>query len=192
MGLGFAILSVFGMVFMLLILILVWGVALYNRLVAKKNMVEEGWSGIDVQLKRRADLIPNLLETVKGYMSHEADVLKSVTESRAGSINAANPAAQGVAEGLLGAALGRLFAVAENYPDLKANQNFQDLHQSLDDAEEQIQLARRYYNGAVRALNTLIESFPSNIVAGMFKFRQAEYFEISDDAERAVPKVSFS
>lgn len=191
MGIAFVVLSVLGFVFAVLVLVAVWGVVIYNKLVANKNMVQEGWSGIDVQLKRRANLIPNLVETVKGYMGHESDVLKSVTEFRAQSLNATHPGEQGVAEGLLGAALGRLFAVAENYPDLKANQNFIELQNSLNDVEEHIQLSRRYYNGAVRNLNILIEQFPSNIIAGMFKFRQAEFFEIEDAADRAVPKVSF-
>ena len=185
------ILSALGALFGIAVLVVLWGIAIYNRLVRHKNMVEVGWSGIDVQLKRRANLIPNLVETVKGYMGHESDVLKGVTESRSQSMNAGNPHDQGVAEGLLGAALGRLFAVAENYPDLKANQNFIELQGSLEETEEQIQLARRYYNGAVRELNTLIESFPSNIVAGMYKFQQAQYFEIEDEGDRAVPQVSF-
>ncbi len=168
-----------------------WAVALYNRLVKKKNMVQEGWSGIDVQLKRRSNLIPNLIETVKGYLEHERDVLENVTELRTQSLNAGQPGQQGVTEGLLGAALGKLFAVAENYPDLKADQNFRELHESLDDVEEQIQLSRRYYNGAVRDLNILVESFPSNLVANAFKFQQAEFFELENAADRAVPEVSF-
>ena len=168
-----------------------WGVAIYNKLIKNRNMVEEGWSGIDVQLKRRSNLIPNLIETVKGYMGHEKGVLESVTELRTQSINAGNPGDQGRAEGLLGAALGKLFAVAEDYPDLKANENFIDLQDDLAELEEQIQLARRYYNGAVRNLNILIESFPSNLIARHFQFRQAEFFELVDSAERAVPEVSF-
>jgi len=171
--------------------LVVWAVALYNRLVRKKNMVEEGWSGIDVQLKRRSNLIPNLVETVKGYKVHEKDVLENVTTLRAQSMNAEKPGEKGVAEGLLGAALGRLFAVAENYPDLKASQNFIELQDSLREVEDQIQLARRYYNGAVRDLNILVESFPSNIIANMFKFIEAEFFELEDPDERAVPGVSF-
>ena len=168
-----------------------WGVVIYNKLIKNRNMVEEGWSGIDVQLKRRSNLIPNLIETVKGYMGHEKGVLESVTELRTQSINAGNPGEQGRAEGLLGAALGKLFAVAEDYPDLKANENFIDLQDDLAELEEQIQLARRYYNGAVRNLNILIESFPSNLIARHFQFRQAEFFELVDPAERAVPEVSF-
>ncbi|MDA1088704.1 MAG: LemA family protein [Proteobacteria bacterium] len=168
-----------------------WGVAIYNRLIKNKNMVKEGWSGIDVQLKRRANLIPNLIETVKGYMGHEKGVLESVTELRTQSINAGNPGEQGRAEGLLGAALGKLFAVAENYPDLKADGTFIELQKNLAEVEEQVQLSRRYYNGAARNLNILIESFPSNLVANSFKFQQAEFFELEDPSERAVPGVSF-
>jgi len=172
-------------------LLLLGAVVIYNKLVANKNLVAEGWSGIDVQLKRRNDLIPNLIEAVKGYMGHERGVLEQVTELRAKS-----QAAQGVgdkarAEGALGAALANLFAVAENYPDLKASQNFIELQKSLADIEDQIQLSRRYYNGAARNFNILIQSFPSNLVANAFKFTQVEYFEIEDAAERAVPKVSF-
>jgi LemA protein len=172
-------------------LLVFWGIAIYNKLVRNRNLVMEGWSGIDVQLKRRANLIPNLIETVKGYMGHESGVLTEVTELRAKSMAAAAPGERGQAEGALGRALANLFAVAENYPDLKASQNFLDLQGQLAEIEEQIQLARRYYNGATRNLNILIESFPSNIVAGMFKFIQAEYFEIEDAEDRAVPEVKF-
>ena len=168
-----------------------WAVVIYNRLVRNKNLVEEGWSGIDVQLKRRANLIPNLIETVKGYMGHERGVLEDVTELRARSLEAGAPGDKGRAEGLLGAALGKLFAVAENYPDLKASQNFIELQESLAEVEEQIQLARRYYNGAVRNLNISIESFPSNLVAKSFGFIQAEFFELEDASARTAPKVSF-
>ena len=168
-----------------------WGIAIYNKLVRNRNLVMEGWSGIDVQLKRRANLIPNLIESVKGYMGHERGVLTEVTELRAKSMAAAAPGERGQAEGALGRALANLFAVAENYPDLKANQNFLDLQDQLAEIEEQIQLARRYYNGATRNLNILIESFPSNLVAGFFKFIQSEYFEIEDDGDRAVPEVKF-
>ncbi len=168
-----------------------WLVAIYNRLVRLRNMVEEGWSGIDVQLKRRANLIPNLIETVKGYMGHERGVIEEVTRLRTESEHAEGAGARASAEGRLGVALGGLFAVAENYPDLKASANFIELQKSLGEIEEQIQLARRYYNGATRNMNIAVESFPSNLVAGRFNFRQAEFFEIDDAAERALPKVSF-
>jgi LemA protein len=173
------------------VVLLIGAVTIYNRLVTNKNLVAEGWSGIDVQLKRRNDLIPNLIETVKGYMGHERGVLDQVTELRTKS-----QAAQGVAdkarvEGAMGAALANLFAVAENYPDLKASQNFIELQKSLADIEDQVQLARRYYNGAARNFNILIQSFPSNLMASAFHFNTVEYFEIEDAAERAVPKVAF-
>ncbi|MES0880090.1 LemA family protein [Roseibium sp. SCP14] len=177
----------------LLIALSVFAIILYNTLVKKRQMVEEGWSGIDVQLKRRANLIPNLVETVKGYVSHEQETLDAVTQLRtqAGSLPKDDIAGRAKVEGQLSQALGRLFAVAEAYPDLKASHNFSDLHQSLDDIENAIQMARRYYNGAVRGLNVAVESFPSNLIANQFKFEKAEYFEIEDDADRAVPAVQF-
>ncbi|MBW1990810.1 MAG: LemA family protein [Deltaproteobacteria bacterium] len=167
-------------------------VVLYNRLVKNQNLVQEGWSGIDVQLKRRADLIPNLIDTVKGYMGHEREVLERVTRLRAESLKPGPPGAKGRVEGLLGAALGQLLAVAENYPDLKASQNFMELQKALADIEEQIQLARRYYNGAARNLNILVDSFPSNLVARAFGFQRVEYFELEDPGDRVVPRVSFA
>jgi LemA protein len=178
-------------VLVLLAGILAWAVGLYNRLVRLRNMVKEGWSGIEVQLKRRANLIPNLIESVKGYMSHERGVLEKVTELRSRTLQTDQPAERARLEGDLGRAIGRLFAVAEAFPELKASQNFMDLQDELSQIEDQIQMARRYYNGTVRDLNIAVESFPSNIVAGMFGFRQAEFFEIEDEADRAVPKVEF-
>ena len=176
----------------ILVFVFLGAVVVYNKLVTNKNMVAEGWSGIDVQLKRRADLIPNLIEAVKGYMGHERGVLEKVTELRAQSLKAEGVGDKAKVEGALGAALGNLFAVAENFPDLKASQNFIQLQQSLADIEDQIQLARRYYNGAARNYNILIQSFPSNLVASSFRFTPVEYFEIVDAADRAVPKVAFS
>lgn len=169
-----------------------WLVALYNGLVKKRNLVREGWSGIEVQLKRRADLIPNLVETVKGYAGHERESLDRVTELRAQSLKAGAPAEKGRVEGMLSSALGNLFAVAENYPDLKASSNFVELQTSLAEIEEQIQFARRYYNGAVRDLNIAVESFPSNLVAGAFGFKQAEFFELADPGDREAPQVKFA
>lgn len=166
-------------------------IVFYNRLVRLRNMVREGWSGIDVQLKRRANLIPNLVETVKGYMGHERDLLEKVTELRSRSMQTGNLGEKQRVESALTGGLARLFAVAEGYPELKANQNFQDLQKQLSDVEDQIQLARRYYNGTVRNLNTAIESFPGNLVAGWFTFQPAEFFEIEEPADRAVPKVGF-
>jgi LemA protein len=171
--------------------VVIWAVAIYNRLVRLRNLVEEGWSGIDVQLKRRADLIPNLLETVRGYMDHERDLLTRVTELRARSAEAGNVADKVKLEGKLSRSLARLFAVAENYPELKANQNFLQLQGQLGELEEQIQMARRYYNGTVRELNIKIESFPSNLVARRFGFNPAEFFEIEDLSDREVPEISF-
>ena len=170
-----------------------YGVSLYNALVKSRQMVGEGWSGIDVQLKRRADLIPNLLETVKGYMKHERELLEEVTRLRSRAVGASNaaPHQRASIEGALSGALGRLMAVAENYPDLKANENFKEFQGALEETENEISLARRYYNGAVRNLNVSVESFPSNLVASRFGFRQAEYYEVENAAERAVPEVRF-
>ena len=177
----------------LIVLVGLYLVYLYNDLVRKRQMVREGWSGIDVQLKRRSDLIPNLVETVKGYATHERAALEAVTEMRAKAAGMPRDdvAGRAKAEGMLSQALGRLFAVAEAYPDLKANENFRDLQASIEKTEDALQMARRYYNGAVRALNVLVESFPSNLVAGRFGFTQEDYFEIEDPADRAVPKVAF-
>ncbi|GHA30328.1 membrane protein [Devosia pacifica] len=181
-------------VLLVVVALVVYAIWLYNDLVRKRQLVEEGWSGIDVQLKRRTDLVPNMLETVKGYMSHERQTLEAVTNARAAAHSAqgASPAQRAQAEGMLSAALGRLIAVAEAYPDLKANTNFLEFQDTLRSLEDEIQMARRYYNGAVRNLNVAVESVPSNIVANMFKFEKAEYFELDDEAERAVPDVKFS
>lgn len=170
-----------------------YAVIIYNGLVSNRQMVKEGWSGIDVQLKRRTDLIPNLMETVKGYMAHERETLDAVVSARAKATSAAasGPEARAKAEGELSAALGRLLAIAEAYPDLKANTTFLEFQTALQGVEDEIQMARRYYNGAVRNLNIQVESFPSNIVANAFKFEQAEYFELENEAERAVPQVKF-
>jgi len=167
-------------------------IVIYNDLVKKKNMVEEGWSGIETQLKRRANLIPNLVETVKGYADHERKTLEEVTELRTRSLNAQTVEGRAEAESALTQALGHLFAVAEEYPELRASENFASLQQDLGAIEDQIQLARRYYNGTVRNLNILIESFPSNLIAGTFNFDEAEFFEIQDHSARAVPQVSFA
>lgn len=182
----------------LILLVIVVGVvfyaiSIYNGLVRSRQMTEEAWSGIDVQLKRRADLIPNLVETVKGYAKHEKDALREVTEmrTRAQAVPAGDVAGRAAAEGMLSQALGRLMAVAEAYPDLKANDNFRDLQQTLETMESEIQMSRRYYNGSVRELNVKVESFPSNLVANYFKFQQAEYFELEDPADRQNPQVQF-
>jgi LemA protein len=164
----------------------------YNSLVNNKNLVAEGWSGIDVQLRRRADLIPNLIETVKGYAAHEDKLFHDIAELRAKSISGGSVGEQSAVGQAMSGALGKLFAVAEAYPELKADANFRDLQDKLSGIEDEIQLSRRYYNGAVRNLNTMIQSFPSNFVANFFKFTQAEFFEIGDAAAREVPKVSFN
>ncbi|UYN99582.1 MAG: LemA family protein [Devosia sp.] len=170
-----------------------YAIIIYNSLVSNRQMVREGWSGIDVQLKRRTDLIPNLMETVKGYMAHERETLDAVVNARAKATSAAaaGPEARAKAEGELSAALGRLLAIAEAYPDLKANTTFLEFQNALQSVEDEIQMARRYYNGAVRNLNIQVESFPSNLVANAFKFTQEEYFELENEAERAVPQVKF-
>ncbi len=177
----------------LVVAVVLYAVYIYNRLVSTRQMSEEAWSGIDVQLKRRADLVPNLVDTVKGYASHERGVLEEVTELRnkAQAVPAGDVEARAKAESALSFGLGRLLAVAENYPDLKASANFLELQKELGNLESEIQMARRYYNGAVRNLNTMVESFPSNLVAGQFKFEKRQYFEIEEPGDRAVPKVSF-
>ena len=178
----------------IVVAIAVYGILLYNGLVKNRQMVGEGWSGIDAQLKRRADLIPNLLESVKGYMQHEKTLLEEVTRLRAASQGAANanPDERAKIEGALSGALGRLLAVAENYPDLKASQNFIEFQKALSETETEIALARRYYNGAARNNNIAVEVFPANLIAGRFGFAKVEFFEIEDAADRSVPKVSFS
>jgi LemA protein len=167
-------------------------IALYNRLVRLRNAGDNAWSDIDVQLKRRHDLIPNLVETVKGYAQHEQGTFSRVTDARARALQAAGPADRAAAEGNLTKALGGLFAVAENYPQLKANENFMSLQGDLAKIEEAIQNARRYYNAIVRDLNTACETFPSNLVASSFGFQKKEYFQLDAPEERVVPAVSFS
>jgi len=180
-------------ILLIIVVVLGYGVYLYNDLVRNRQLTQEGWSGIDVQLKRRADLIPNLLETVKGYMSHERETLEAVTNARAAAQagTSASPEERAKLEGALTGALGRLLAVAEAYPDLKANTTFLEFQKALQGVEDEIQLARRYYNGAVRNLNVAVESFPSAIIANMFKFTKAQYFELENPADRAVPTVKF-
>lgn len=170
-----------------------YAIVAYNGLVRQRQLAQEGWSGIDVQLKRRADLIPNLLEAVKGYMAHERETLEAVTNARAGAVAAGNgtPEQRAQAEGALSQALGKFFAVAEAYPDLKASQNFQQFQAELANTENELQLARRYYNGTARDLNTAVESFPSSILANIFHFAKVQFFEIDNPADRAVPTVKF-
>ncbi len=180
-----------GIVAVVALAVLGYVAATYNGLVHSRNLAREGWSGIDVQLKRRANLVPNLVETVKGYAAHERSTLEAVTRARTESLDAATTTGQAEAENHLTQALGRLFALAEAYPELKADAGFRQLQGQLHEIEGDLEKARRYYNGTVRRLNTQVEQFPSNLVAGQFGFAQAEYFEIEDPSERAVPQVDF-
>ena len=164
----------------------------YNGMVKARNKVDESWSGIDVQLKRRHDLIPNLVETVKGYATHEKEVFENVSAARSAAISAQGPAAQAQAETALNGALGRLFAVAEAYPQLRAAESFTQLQQELANTEDQIAAARRIYNGNVQAYNTKIQVFPNSLLAGPFGFSRREFFEIEDPADREPVKVSFN
>ena len=177
----------------IIVLAALYVVFIYNGLVRARQVAEEAWSGIDVQLKRRADLIPNLVETVKGYAGHENKTLVEVTQARnaAQAVPSGDVAGRAVAEGILGQALGRLMAVSEAYPDLKANTGFIELQQSLETTENEIQMSRRYYNGAARDLNVKVETFPNNLIAGPFGFVKKAYFEITNEADRAVPTVKF-
>jgi LemA protein len=175
----------------LLVAVAAYVIWAYNALVSNKNLVAEGWSGIDVQLRRRADLVPNLVETVKGYATHEDKLFRDLAELRAKSIAGGTVAEQSAVGQAMTQALGRIFAIAEAYPELKADANFRDLQDKLAGIEDEIQMSRRYYNGAVRNLNTMIESFPTNLVARQFSFAKAEFFEIGDAAAREVPKVDF-
>lgn len=172
--------------------LVLWFITSYNRFVKDKNLIHESWSGIDVQLKRRYDLIPNLIETVKGYSSHEKQLMENITDLRRKTIEPGSPGEKAQSESQLSGMLKSLFAVAENYPDLKANQNFLDLQSQLSEIEDQLQYARRYYNGTVRDYNIRVESFPSNFVANIFNFKKEEFFEITLATERETPKVSFT
>jgi len=163
----------------------------YNSLVTLKNRSKEAWSDIDIQLKRRHNLIPNLIETVKGYASHESEVLEKVTQARSQAMQAQDTKQKEKAENMLSNTLKSLFAVSENYPDLKASENFLELQRELTDTEDKIQASRRFYNGNVRDLNIKIEVFPSNMIANMFNFTKMELFEIENQEEKQVPQVKF-
>ena len=167
------------------------GISLYNRLVKLREQADAAWADIDVQLKRRHDLIPNVVETVKGYAAHEHQTLEAVVAARSSAMSAQSPAEKGQAEGMLGGALKSLFALAEVYPDLKAVDGFRDLQGTLTELEDSIQNARRYYNAVVRDFNTRIHQVPSNLIANSFNFREREFFEVPE-GEKAVPNVSFS
>ena len=175
----------------LLFVVLVAVIGMYNGLVRLRNAVKNAWSQIDVQLKRRHDLIPNLVETAKGYMTHERDTLENITKARNLAANASGVKEQGQAESALSGAMSQFFLVVENYPDLKANANFLALQEELTSTENKIGFARQYYNDETMRLNNKIQMFPSNIVAGIFNFKAEEFFEIEDAAEREVPKVEF-
>lgn len=175
----------------LIAIFLLYGVSIYNRLVKLRNLVQEAWSSIDVMLKKRHDLIPNLVETVKGYATHERETLENVTKARNLAVGANSVEAKEAAEKNLNQAMMNLFAVAEQYPDLKANTNFQHLQSELTSIENDIEKSRRYYNGTVRENKTLVESFPSNIIANMYKFEKTSFFELENIAEREVPSVKF-
>ena len=176
----------------IVLILVIWLVATYNKLVRLRVSAEEGSSEIEVQLKRRHDLIPNLVETVKGYATHEKGVFEEVTEARTSAQRAQGMEAQGQAEGALSQALGRLFAVAEAYPDLKASENFLSLQGELTATEDRISAARRFYNSTVKALNTACQTIPTKFVAPIAKVEEREFFEIDDPAEREVVEVSFS
>jgi len=180
------IIIVLAVVFVILLYVMV----VYNGLITLRNRVREAWSDIDVQLKRRYDLIPNLVETVKGYASHEKDTFNKVIEARSKAMSATGAKEKGEAENVLSGTLKSLFALSENYPDLKASVNFLELQKELTDTEDKIQASRRFYNGNVMNFNTKIEMFPSNIIAQMFGFKVSEFFAI-EEGEKATPKVSF-
>lgn len=176
-----------GLILLIIIAVVaVWIIAVYNGLIRLKNRVDEAWSDIDVQTKRRYDLIPNLMNIVKGYAAHERGVFERVTEARTRAMGAGTAADKAQAENALSQTLKSLFAVAENYPDLKANQNFLELQKELTDTEDKIQASRRFYNGNVRDFNIKIEVFPNNIIAGMLKFTKREFFETLDEQKNPV------
>ncbi len=180
------VLLVVGAVFLL------WGVGAYNGLVRLRNHVKNAWAQIDVQLKRRHDLIPNLVETVKGFAGHEKETLENIVKARSQAVSAQGVASQAKAEGELSQALGRLMMVVEQYPDLKANQNFLALQEELTSTENKIGFSRQFYNDSVMVFNTKVQSVPTNFIAGPFGFSEEEFFELEDAAERQVPNVSFS
>ncbi len=180
-------------VLIVLAVLVLWAIAAYNGFVRMVARAKEAWADIDVQLKRRYDLIPNLVETVKGYAAHESSAFENVTKARAAAMGATGAEAKGAAENMLSGALKSLFAVSEAYPDLKANQNFLALQTQLADTEDKIQAARRFYNGNVRDLTTAMQSFPGNIIASLFNFTSMEYFQLdpADTAAREPVKVAF-
>ena len=183
--------TVWYVILIVVVVLILWLIGVYNGLIRLKNRVKEAWSDIDVQLKRRYDLIPNLMETVKGYMKHEEGTLTKVTEARAAAMGAKGIGEKAKAENMLSETLKSLFAVSESYPDLNASQNFLQLQDEISDTENKIQAARRFYNTQVRDFNTKIEVFPTNMIAGMLKFKSKDFFGIEDQKEKEVPKVKF-
>ena len=183
-----------GVIILLVVIavVVLFVISMYNSLIQLRNRVKNAWSQIDVQLKRRHDLIPNLIETVKGYMTHERETLDSITKARSQAVEAQTVGEKAKAEAELSRSLGKFNLVVENYPDLKANQNFLSLQEELTSTENKISFSRQNYNDQVLFYNNKIQMFPSNIVAGMFKFTEEEFFEIEDEKEKEVPKVSFS
>lgn len=176
----------------LVLIVLLWAIATYNRFVGLRTHIRESWSGVDVELKRRYNLIPNLIETVKGYVKHERETLEAVINARnKAASNEGSVDSQAKDESVLAGTLRQLFALAESYPDLKADTHFQELQQELANTEDRIAAARRFYNGNVREYNALRQMFPPNIIAGMFNFSEEPFFEIENEEERAVPKVAF-
>lgn len=171
--------------------VVLWVVFTYNRFITFRTRTQEAWSDIDVQLKRRYDLIPNLVETVKGYATHEREAFENVTKARAAAIGAQTVADHAQAENMLSGALKSLFAVSEAYPDLKANTNFLELQRELSDTENKIQAARRFYNSVVQELNVAVQSFPSNLIANAFSFKLGDFFELTDETAREPVKVAF-
>lgn len=182
----------FGLILgIVVVVVALWMVAMYNKFVTLRNRGKEAWSDIDVQLKRRYDLIPNLVNTVKGYATHESSAFEKVTNARAQALSATGPQAKGEADNMLTGALKSVFAIAEAYPELKANENFAELQRELSDTENKIQAARRFYNSTVMDLNTGLEQFPGNIIGNMFHFVKMEFFELEQSEAKEPVKVSF-
>ena len=178
-------------IILIIVVLFIWAICIYNALIKQKNQVQEAWSDIDIQLKRRYDLIPNLIETVKGYASHESNVFEQVTDLRTKIGKTESISEKGQLNSALTSSLAQLIAIAENYPNLKANENFMQLQQELSTIEDQIQMARRYYNGTTRNYNTSLQSVPQVFIANIFKFIPFEYFQIEQTQEREVPHVDF-
>ena len=178
-------------VIILAVFVVLWLIAIYNGLIKLRNRTDEAWSDIDVQLKRRYNLIPNLIETVKGYAKHERELFEKVTKARTAAMGAENPSEKAEKENILSGTLKSLFAVSENYPDLKANQNFLELQRELTDTEDKIQASRRFYNGNVRDINIKIQQFPNNLIAGTLGFKKRDFFEVEEKTEREPVKVAF-